>query len=153
MSKQNTIPLTPNIRLLRTSNPTPPERETTKKQRFEINDFNSSDTDMDSEQHFETIDVQIPQQFAISSEDIQKIANAVRDSMLTEITKIIEQSTAPLVKRIENLEIENAKLRNDLDELDQYGRRTLIRISGIPEPLDESDTTPTVIETLKKIDP
>jgi hypothetical protein len=34
-------------------------------------------------------------------------------------------------------EKENRKLKNEVDALEQYGRRSLIRISGIPEPTEE----------------
>jgi hypothetical protein len=39
----------------------------------------------------------------------------------------------------------NRKLKNEVDALEQYGRRSLIRISGIPEPTEEGDTTEKVI--------
>jgi hypothetical protein len=40
-----------------------------------------------------------------------------------------------------------------LDNLEQYGRRSLIRISGIPEPVGEVDTTETVHNLISEIDP
>jgi uncharacterized membrane protein len=42
--------------------------------------------------------------------------------------------TQPLREEIDKLKYENRKLREDLDSVEQYGRRSLIRISGIPEP-------------------
>jgi spore maturation protein SpmB len=50
-----------------------------------------------------------------------------------------------LITKIDNLEKENRKLKNEVDALEQYGRRSLIRISGIPEPTEEGDTTEKVI--------
>jgi hypothetical protein len=40
-----------------------------------------------------------------------------------------------------------------LFNLEQYGRRSLIRISGIPEPVGEVDTTETVRNLISEIDP
>ena len=49
--------------------------------------------------------------------------------------------TQPLREEIDKLKYENRKLREDLDSVEQYGRRRLIRISGIPDPEGERDTT------------
>jgi len=137
---------TPNKRLHRTSNPTPPERGEYKKTRVDSSDLN---TKMDD--HFEIGNM--PQHYAISSDDIQKIADAVKVAMLTDIEHIIESKTAPLISKIEKLEKENVQLKNDIDELEQYGRRNLIRISGIPESKEEGDTTETIKNMISKIDP
>jgi hypothetical protein len=40
-----------------------------------------------------------------------------------------------------------------VDALEQYGRRSLIRISGIPEPTEEGDTTEKVRKIISDIDP
>jgi hypothetical protein len=42
----------------------------------------------------------IPQQFAISNEDIQKIADAVKSKLSEDIVKIINEKTAPLKTKI-----------------------------------------------------
>ena len=47
----------------------------------------------------------------------------------------------------------NRQLKNDLDNLEQYGRRNLMRLSGIPEPVGEVDTTETVCKLISEIDP
>jgi hypothetical protein len=44
-------------------------------------------------------------------------------------------------------------LREDLDSVEQYGRRSLIRISGIPEPEGERDITDLVRKIISAIDP
>jgi hypothetical protein len=44
-------------------------------------------------------------------------------------------------------------LREDLDTVEQYGRRSLIRISGIPEPEGERDITDLVRKIISAIDP
>jgi len=145
-------PATPNVRLLRTSNPTPPEREDYKKQKVAMSIPNKPSIDIDTEQQFLMTDIQIPQQVAISTEDIQKIADAVKATMLNDIAQIIHEKTAPLLAKIENLEKENTRLKNDLDALEQYGRRSLIRISGIAENPDEGDTTPKIRKLISDID-
>jgi hypothetical protein len=45
------------------------------------------------------------------------------------------------------------QLTNDLDSLEQYGKRSIIRISGIPEPVGEVDTTETVRNLISESDP
>jgi hypothetical protein len=47
----------------------------------------------------------------------------------------------------------NRKLKNEVDVLEQYGRRSLIRISGIPEPTEQRDTTEKVRKIISDIDP
>ena len=53
---------------------------------------------------------------------------------MTDITNLVLSHTQPLREEIDKLKYENRKLREDLDSVEQYGRRSLIRISGIPEP-------------------
>jgi cell division protein FtsB len=45
-----------------------------------------------------------------------------------DIVKIINEKTAQLITKLDNLEKENRKLKNEVDALEQYGRRSLIRI-------------------------
>jgi hypothetical protein len=105
------------------------------------------------EMDFNITDLPIPQQFAISDEDIQKIAYAVKSKLSEDIVKIINEQTASLITKIDNLEKENSELKNEVDALEQYGRRSLIRISGIPEPTEEGDTTEKVRKIISDIDP
>ncbi|CAC5426687.1 unnamed protein product [Mytilus coruscus] len=51
------------------------------------------------------------------------------------------------------MKYENKKLREDVDAVEQYGRRSLIRISGVPEPNDERNTTEVVRKIISDIDP
>jgi hypothetical protein len=67
--------------------------------------------------------------------------------------QLINEKTAPLLTKIDNLEKENRKLKNEVDALEQYRRRSLIRISGIPEPAEEGDTTEKVRKIISDIDP
>ena len=51
------------------------------------------------EMDFNITDLPIPQQFAISDEDIQKIAYAVKSKLSEDIVKIINEKTAPLITK------------------------------------------------------
>lgn len=137
---------TPKTRLQRTSNPTPPEPESSKKYNIDISQNNS-------EMDLSITDLPIPQQFAISDEDIQKMTDSVKSKLSEDIVKIINEKTAPLITKIDNLDKENRKLKNEVDALEQYGRRSLIRISGIREPAEESDTTEKIRKIISDIDP
>jgi hypothetical protein len=70
-----------------------------------------------------------------------------------DIVKIINEQTASLITKIDNLEKENRKLKNEVDALEQYGPRSLIIISGIPELTEEGDTTEQVRKIISDIDP
>jgi hypothetical protein len=94
----------------------------------------------------------ISQTVKISEDDIKKIAEAVKLCILSDIQQMIDLKTQPLTEKINVLEKVNRQLTNDLDNLEQYGRRSLIRISGIPEPVDEVDTTETVRNLISEID-
>lgn len=101
--------------------------------------------------------------------DIIQIAAELRSMMLPEISAIIKdqtpdigkivfeavkQATSSLVKEVEAVKSENKKMKEanskleerviklelDNDSLEQYGRRNILRISGIPEkPNEETD--------------
>ena len=101
----------------------------------------------------EALQAIIPHQFKISDQDIQKIADAVKDNSMTDITNLVLSHTQPLREEIDKLKYENRKLRDDLDSVVQYGRRSLIRISGIHEPEGERDTTDLVRKIISDIDP
>ena len=65
--------------------------------------------------------------------DLQNIAEAVKADLMPDIRKLISAATAPLEQEIVSLKAENAKLRDSIDGLEQYGRRPLIRVTGINE--------------------
>jgi lipase chaperone LimK len=69
------------------------------------------------EMDFNISDLPITEQFAISDENIQKIADAVKSKLSEDIVKIINEQTAPLITKINNLEKENNKLKNEVDAL------------------------------------
>ena len=73
----------------------------------------------------------------ISAEGMQSIVEAVkaaiRESLRDEISTIVSEKIKPLNDQVDKLRCENHQLRMQLDELEQYGRRPLVRISGIRE--------------------
>ena len=146
-----TISTPNNKRLQRTSNPTLPEREDSKKSRR--NNSSSSKTNMEKGKLDDIIQSSISQTVKISEDDIKQIAEAVKLSILSDIQQMIDLKTQPLIEKINVLEKVNRQLTNDLDNLEQYGKRSIIRISGIPEPVGEVDTTETVRNLISEIDP
>ena len=90
-----------------------------------------------------------PQNLQISSEDIQKIAMAVKSVIQNDIQEIVAVETGPLKEEIKTLKRENMELRLQVDDLEQYGRRPLIRISGIPESPSENTTDKILQVTMK----
>ena len=66
---------------------------------------------------------------------------------------MIDLKTRPLIEKVNVLENVNRQLTNDLDNLEQYGRRSLIRKSGIHELVDEDDTTENVRNLISEVDP
>jgi wobble nucleotide-excising tRNase len=62
-------------------------------------------------------------------------ADAVKSKLSEDIVKIINEKTAPLITKIDNLEKENRKLKNEVDALEQYGRRILDFVSGFSRTL------------------
>jgi hypothetical protein len=95
----------------------------------------------------------ISQTVKISEDDTKKNAETVKLSILSDIQHMIDLKTQPLIEKINVLEKVNRQLTNDLDNLEQYGRISLLRISGIPEPVGEVDTTETVRNLISEIDP
>lgn len=68
------------------------------------------------------------------------------------IQEIIDFEIKPLKNRVEQLEINRNRLMEKVDNLEQYGRRSLLRVSGIPESVGEN--TDLIVRSLfKEIDP
>ena len=88
-----------------------------------------------------------------SSEDIQRIADAVKATLGDEIKALVEnevtKAVQPLGAKINHLKEENRSLFFKLDDLEQYGRRPIVRVSGIPETPNEN-TTEKIVTTLAK---
>ena len=87
----------------------------------------------------------------MSEEDIDKIATAVKQKITVDIESIITAKTEPLIFRILKLERENNELMANLDSLEQYGRRSLIRVAGISEGGSDEDTNTIVQKIISDI--
>lgn len=134
---------TPHSRMQRTSNPTPPERSDVKKTKM-----TGSQLPVKSPSNIQLVDVNVNREIeqssvmphlSLSEEDIDKIATAVKQKITVDIESIITAKTEPLIFRISKLERENNELMANLDSLEQYGRRSLIRVAGISEGGSDED--------------
>ena len=81
-----------------------------------------------------------PAPTGISDDDVLRIAMAVRNMMAIEIQSIVSN----LVGCIDTLADENKKLRNQIDDLEMYSRRSCVRIFGVSE--DKANTDDAVME-------
>jgi hypothetical protein len=75
----------------------------------------------------------VEQSGVLKAYDLQNIAETVKAALMPDIRKLISAGTAPLKQEIVSLKAENAKLRDSIDGLEPYGRRPLIRVTGINE--------------------
>ena len=94
----------------------------------------------------------LSQNMSITEEDIVKISKAVKAEILADINKLIHAKREPLVQKISKLETESKQLQKDLDALEQYGRRSLVRIDGLSERAGD-ETTTAVRKIMSEIDP
>ena len=105
-------------------------------------------------------------QMGISDHDIMKIATKTRELLSAEIEKMVEEKvkvkTAELSKSVESLKSDNenlkasvtkleAKLITKIDDLEQYSRRSCVRIAGIPE-RDNENTDDHVLDLAARLD-
>ena len=92
----------------------------------------------------------------LSDDDVLRIALKMQELLSKEIDKLVEQKVAlkvaPLQMEVENLKKSLSKVQKELkdvsvrnDDLEQYSRRSCLRISGIAEKSNE-DTTRVVID-------
>jgi cell division protein FtsL len=92
-------------------------------------------------------------QVVISDQDILRIAAAVKLSLQEDIAKIVsikvEKAVQPLEEKIRHLQTENSKLFLQIDELEQYGRRPIVRVTRVPENQGE-DTASLILDITKK---
>ena len=92
-------------------------------------------------------------QVGLSDNDIMKIAMQTKLLLSQEIDKLVEEKvkvkTAELSKSVESLQSDNQKLKDSIskletklttkmDDLEQYSRRSCVRIAGIPENTNEN---------------
>ncbi|MEW8546444.1 MAG: hypothetical protein AB2693_23245 [Candidatus Thiodiazotropha sp.] len=102
---------------------------------------------------------------SLSDNDVLRIAIRVKEIMREEIESMvnikINEATSQMKNDIKNLQDENAKLKssilklenrcnNNLDDLEQYGRRMNVRIAGINE-VESEDTDQVVMDFAKSI--
>ena len=108
------------------------------------------------------------QQSILTENDFKSIAKAVKDIMLDDLRKelkaelhmVVHNATAPLINEIEKLKFDNNNLRQAMnetlslsekvDDLEQHSRKSCIRVSGVPQRIDE-DTTQIVCDIARKL--
>lgn len=148
MNPLNT-PNTP-IRIRRDSKPSPPVRDDNKKQNTMSSPpyslQNPAPTIVALQQS--DIDSIVLQLKATMHEDITA---TIRTCLKNEIENCVKEAMKPLLHEIDALKIENDKLKADVDALEQYSRRELIRFSGIKESVGEN-TTQIVKQIVASID-
>lgn len=95
-------------------------------------------------------------QLVLGDKDIIRIAKAVKAALREEIEELVAKRVTKTVEPFKpnyvepsKLEEENGKLSLQIDELEQYGRRPLVRVSGIPETNGE-DTTRMISDASNK---
>ena len=86
----------------------------------------------------------------ISEADIQRIALATKNMVISEFNALLESRVTPLEAEICTLREENAMLARKVDDLEMYSRRSCIRVAGVPE--TEEDTTQVVLDIAKTVD-
>ncbi|CAG2247340.1 unnamed protein product [Mytilus edulis] len=88
----------------------------------------------------------------LSQSDVTRIALELKQMLHSEIDYTIKATIDQYKQEINTLTNENQKLRDDLDSLEQYGRRDLMRINGIPDGgnTETSDKTTELVTTLIK---
>ena len=80
-----------------------------------------------------------------------EIQNTIHNLIKVEIENAVKNAFKTFKAEIESLKAENAMLHDDLDALEQYGRRDLMRFGGIAETKEE-DTTTIVTKIVEAID-
>lgn len=132
-------------RQLRTSNPTPPGKTDIKRYK--------TDSDQSNMEPESTVN---PSNLTLSDTDVERIALAVEAklgvNLINLVDCMVEDKLKPVHAELQLLRNENQKLKYKLDDLEQYGRRSLMRVSGIPEVPGE-DTTELVCKLFAEIDP
>ena len=86
----------------------------------------------------------------ISEADIQRIALATKNMVISEFNALLESRVTPLEAEICALREENEMLARKVDDLEMYSRRSCIRVAGVPE--TEEDTTQVVLDIAKAVD-
>ncbi|KAH3738745.1 hypothetical protein DPMN_045388 [Dreissena polymorpha] len=139
---------------------TPEDQGEQKKNRIKSNsscDFNYTFENMAETENFGNVTLDDNTIRAIKQTVQDAINNAISTQMQTMIETIITGVVDGLSKRIECLENENLKLKNEnrilndaLDANEQYSRRNSLRIFGIPESEKSNESTDTIVMNLCK---
>ena len=176
---------TPTTRSRRLSKPSPPEREavhikepnmSTSPSYSQSNSaspqFNPTSLDPRLDPHFQqatspriqsVINSSEPASFALQPSDLHNIVMQLKTMLSDEIQSTIqivfktelENAVKGFIDEIDTLKIENAQLRDEVDFLEQYGRRELMSFSVIVENRMENrmeNTTTIVTDIVKSID-
>ncbi|KAJ8305117.1 hypothetical protein KUTeg_017331 [Tegillarca granosa] len=129
-----------------------------------LSELNESVDSVDStESSVSVLSVRVYKGF-LSDRDVERIAAAVKNTIKTDFTidilsevqatvrKVFDEFSEVVVlkQEINTLKSENENLRLSIDELEQYGRRNAVRISGIPEKTGE-DTDAIVRDVANKM--
>jgi hypothetical protein len=69
-----------------------------------------------------------------------EIQSTIQIVFKTELENAVKGSIQGFIDEIDTLKKENAQLRDEVDSLEQYGRRELMRFSGIVENRMENTT-------------
>ena len=70
-----------------------------------------------------------------------EIQSTIQIVFKTELENAVKGSIQGFIDEIDTLKKENAQLRDEVDSLEQYGRRELMRFSGVVENRMENTTT------------
>ena len=100
-------------------------------------------------------------QSGMSEQDILRVAQLVKSMLHDEIDKIVEvrvaTETESLRKELSDLKVSYNQLQSDMkdlttkyDDMEQYSRRSCLRISGIPEPIGETEDVSKIVLDLAK---
>lgn len=81
----------------------------------------------------------------------EEIQSTFKNFFKSELESALKGTIQGLNNQIDGLRQENAQLRDEIDSLEQYSRRELVRFSGIPETAGE-DTTAIVRNIVQEID-
>ena len=98
------------------------------------------------EQKFEELKRSIEDRFDKQKDSLREIISEIcsalfdkfKKDLKEEMKKEIDEQITKINNQILELKQANVKLQNELAELEQYGRRSCIRIDGIPEVSNES---------------
>lgn len=96
---------------------------------------------------------QAPPQLAIpdiSDAALSKIVGAIKNMMMQEFKHYVDSRVNPLCEAYNTICEQNRELTKRVDELEQYSRRSCVRIFGVPE--DKTNTDQIIFDICGKLD-